>query len=290
MRQLLVFSAFCLATITPFIKAEPVTSVFREGVEPYCNEKCPPGFEYVESLGNCYRLLLELGPVSQDKGVIACGLVNGSTLPTFINKGDDDLLRDYFWSKYENEISSSAGYTPQAGFWTAYVRKAADGTKDEDNFVKEYVNLYSGNPINQNLWSNGQPNNDNLDQPCVARKRFFKKFLHKGESDDVLKQMNGLDDYQCAYPHFVICSLSRAYALNKRAYNTAIMSGNQEGGDCQLDWVTQSKHQFDMMIENAYINGNDDDAQAYEEARERITNSVPYFQDICIPDFNYKCE
>ena len=45
-----------------------------------------------------------------------------------------------------------------------------------------------------------------LDQPCVARKKFGKEFLHKANNDAASKQKNGLDDYQCAYPHFVICS------------------------------------------------------------------------------------
>ena len=58
--------------------------------------------------------------------------------------------------------------------------------------------------------------------------------------------------------------MSSAYALNKRAYNTAIMAGAQTGGDCQLDWVTQSEYQFDMMIDNAMLNMNFDDALAYE--------------------------
>ena len=40
-------------------------------------------------LPHCYKMLIELGPVSQDKAVTACGYEGGSTVVTFDNKGDD---------------------------------------------------------------------------------------------------------------------------------------------------------------------------------------------------------
>ena len=40
-------------------------------------------------LDHCYKMLVDLGPVSQDKAVTACGFEGGATVVTFDNPGDD---------------------------------------------------------------------------------------------------------------------------------------------------------------------------------------------------------
>ena len=58
------------------------------------------------------------------------------------------------------------------------------------------------------------------------------------------------------------------YALNKRAYNTAIMAGAvASGGECELDWVTQSKFQFDLMIDGAKNESAWREVAAYESTQ-----------------------
>ena len=47
-------------------------------------------------LGNCYRILLELGPVSQDRAVLACALNNGSALPSF-QAGEQIVSRIFYF-------------------------------------------------------------------------------------------------------------------------------------------------------------------------------------------------
>lgn len=273
-------------------------------MEATCTERCPEGFEYVESVGRCYKLLLELGPVSQDRGVIACAMNNGSTLPIFENMDQIQNVREYFYDQYgkyldnytPDNVDGSQAWTPQAGFWTGWVRQAGDGVVSDNHFLNDYVNMYNGVAMPGGLWAKGQPNDDNLDQSCVARKRFYKEFVQKGAD-------NGLDDYQCSYPHWVVCATQNVYALNKRAYNvkmmaekySTVMEGDEPspaGADdsCELDWPTQSKYQFAMMIEYATNNQAHKEVAAYQACQTPITDSKPDFDKICLPTFNYKCD
>ena len=44
---------------------------------------------FVVGLKHCYKLLIDLGPVSHDKAVAACGYLGGATVVTFDNPGDE---------------------------------------------------------------------------------------------------------------------------------------------------------------------------------------------------------
>lgn len=262
-----------------------------EGAEPQCTEKCPEDYDLVPGLGNCYRLLYDLGPVSQDRAVIACALNNGSALPTFHHKGDDQILRDFLAAKWGDKIKKGSptndAFTPQAGFWTAYVRPPADGATSNNYFKKEFLNMYSGFSMLKDLWSKGQPNDEVLDQVCVARKRINQIYLHG--SDEGL-DVNGLDDYQCMYPHWAVCMSTKHYALNKQAYNTAIMDHVFQGGDCEQNWIQQSELQMEMMISGAKNNSNMRDLPQYQKVEFTIGPVTPVFHDICEPQhINYKC-
>merc|ERR1712226_1762435 len=62
------------------------------GQVPTCTEACPEGFEKVPGLAHCYKLLVDLGPVSHDKAIAACGYEIGATVVTFDNDGDENIL------------------------------------------------------------------------------------------------------------------------------------------------------------------------------------------------------
>ncbi|XP_075253515.1 uncharacterized protein LOC142345368 [Convolutriloba macropyga] len=204
-----------------------------------CKEKCPLGFQRVHGLKHCYRLLIDLGPVSHDKGVAACGFEKGATLVTFDHKGDDQILRNHFFKLYGEQMKNDSAYWDALGFWTGYIRKYGSA-KDS------YVNMYSGDAIDKSLFRHSQPNNlllgESGEEACLCRKEFGTTHLKKG---------NGLDDYPCAHPHWIICMHRDVFALNMRIYNSALNDGVKlpENGDCELDWVDQNYYQFKMMRE-----------------------------------------
>ncbi|XP_063711797.1 uncharacterized protein LOC134840072 [Symsagittifera roscoffensis] len=207
--------------------------------KPQCTEECLRGFERVEGLDHCYKMLIDLGPVSQDKAVTACGYEGGATLVTFDNVGDDQRLREHFWVKFHNNIRSSPAYLEHSGFWTGYVRFFG-------NVSNTYVNMYSGDPIDPSLFEPKQPDDRIVGsrggEACVCRKDY-------GEKDFNWNHVHGLDDYTCAFPNWVVCMQRNVYMLNRKAWNSALMYGVNlpEDGTCQLDWERQNFYQLQMM-------------------------------------------
>merc|ERR1712226_753948 len=211
------------------------------GQVPTCTEGCPEGFEKVHGLAHCYKLLVDLGPVSHDKATAACGYEKGATLVTFDNDGDEQILRDHMWAKYGDELKSKVTFDEAQGYWTGYVRYYG-------NPGYPFVNMYSGVKINPDLFSPNQPNNLLLgeygEEACLARKKIGKFYVHKR------KPHQGLDDYTCGFPHNVICMHRDIYALNQQAYNTALMNNTvtlPADGTCRLDWPTQNHYTLYMM-------------------------------------------
>lgn len=247
---------------------------YREGVEPYCNEVCPSGYEYIEELGHCYRMLLDLGPTSQDRGVEACGFASGY-LPGLDRQGDEDIIRTYFWDKYADQMKSHPNNLDNSGFWTAYLRPSSDGLEHKYGFRLEYTNLYTGEPMPKEFWRVGQPSNENYDQACVARKWFWIQWFR----EDSTGKKNGLDDYVCAFPHWVICQVRKEFALNKRGSNLELIkqvkddiipNSGVEREQCEQPWVEQTADQFEILIANAEQRGNKRALKAYEKAKNEI--------------------
>lgn len=248
---------------------------FRPGVKPYCEENCPAGYHYIPELGHCYRLLVELGPTSQDRGVEACGFASGNVV-SLDNERDEDIIRTYFWDKFGDRMKRHCNYVKQAGFWTAYVRKAGDGVSSETEFADEYVNLYTGEPMSTSFWRETQPSNERFDQACVARKWFDKQWI----SEQPDPSGNGLDDYVCAFPHWIVCQVRKEYALNKRASNLNIQEyvAKDEAGSlvagsrCEQDWEEQTRDQFEILIANAKEKDNQRALMSYKVAKRNILN------------------
>ncbi|XP_075240025.1 uncharacterized protein LOC142335429 [Convolutriloba macropyga] len=228
-------SLFHLAVVT-YISNNRVLAA-----EPSCTERCPADFERVPGLSHCYRLMLHLGPVSYDKAMIACGAQGGATLVTFDNPREEETLRNFMFDNYKEAITADLAYLEDAGFWTGYARMY----RAKSNPFK---NIYSGDPLTSDYFSPKQPNNVILgeygQENCVARKKFSEVFLHKR------KPWQGLDDYTCGFPHWVICMHRDVYALNQQAYNTVLMNNTNvipPSGHCELDWVNQNMYQLYMM-------------------------------------------
>ncbi|XP_063711973.1 uncharacterized protein LOC134840187 isoform X2 [Symsagittifera roscoffensis] len=192
-------------------------------------------------------MLIELGPVSQDKAVTACGYEGGSTVVTFDNKGDDQVLRNYFWDKYQERMLLNPAYLQQSGFWTGYVRFFGDVSNP-------YINLYTGSPMNTSFFAPRQPDDRILGakggEACVCRKEFSMEELSWDRG-------KGLDDYTCSFPNWVICRHRNVYALNLEAWNSALMYGVQlpEDGTCRLDWKNQNYYQLTAMKEKRLRKG-----------------------------------
>ncbi|XP_063711015.1 uncharacterized protein LOC134839407 [Symsagittifera roscoffensis] len=206
-----------------------------------CQEECLHGSEKVQGLDHCYKMLVDLGPVSQDKAVAACGFEGGATVVTFDNPGDAQKLRDHFWDKNQDQILANPAYLDDGGFWTGYVRFFG-------NESNPFMNMYTGDPMDVKDFLSGQPDDRLLTkdsgEACVSRKEFHNEDL-KWNGDQ------GLDDYSCAFPNWVICMHRNVYALNMEAWNSALMYGLSlpEDGTCQLDWTTQNYYQLTMMEE-----------------------------------------
>jgi len=271
---------FCLflVLLPLFSKCDLLTAeVFREGVTPYCNEECPAGYDYIPELGHCYRLLLDLGPTSQDRAVDACGSALGY-LPIFDNHHDEDIIRSFYWGKYKNQMKAHKSWLKNSGFWTAYMRMSKDGHTDEE-LPHMFKNMYTGDPMPMEYWRpGGNPRNERYDQCCVARKWFNAEYI---PLDDVKSpDLNGLDDYVCGYPHWVVCQVRKEYALNKRAYNVALMDAVKKGEvtpentECSEPWDEQIAKQFDILIESATLNGNQKALNAYEVAKDNIIEPI----------------
>ncbi|XP_063712359.1 uncharacterized protein LOC134840471 [Symsagittifera roscoffensis] len=218
-----------------------MSSTFQQEAKLPCTEKCLHGFERIEGLDHCYKMLVDLGPVSQDKAVAACGFEGGATVVTFDNPGDDQKLRQYFWVEYKDQILSSPAYLKHSGFWTGYVRFFG-------NSSNPFLNMYSGEPMTAGLFEPGQPDDRIVGsrggEACVCRKDY-------GEKDFNWNHVYGLDDYTCAFPNWAICMQRDVYMLNTEAWNSALMYGVKlpEDGTCQLDWATQNYYQLLMMKE-----------------------------------------
>ncbi|XP_063711466.1 uncharacterized protein LOC134839774 isoform X2 [Symsagittifera roscoffensis] len=231
---------------------------------PTCQEECPEGFEKISGLSHCYKLLLPLGPVSQDKAVAACGFEGGSTVLTFDSPGEDQVVRDHFFAHYHKAIQSDQAYLHNAGFWTGYVRMYG-------NVTNQFLNMYSGLPMDEDLFRPGQPDNIVLgswgEEACVARKKFSKETLNRNGDQ-------GLDDYTCGFPQWVICMQRDVFGLNKRAYNTALMDGVQlpTGRQCELDWTQQNLYQLTMLKDKQLAKGLDEAIELADRYTE-ILNS-----------------
>ncbi|XP_063714609.1 uncharacterized protein LOC134842270 [Symsagittifera roscoffensis] len=225
---------------------------------PSCVEECPPGFEQVAGLPHCYKLMLALGPVSHDKAVVACGFEGGATLATFDTVGDQQTLRNHMWSHYGAAIAKDPAHLAELGFWTGYARQYGDSSNS-------FVNIYSGQTLDSEFFANGQPDNLLLgvwgEEACVVRKKFSKSVVKWANSD------TGLDDYNCAFPHWAICMHRDVFALNMQAYNSVLMAGTgvnlPVGGSCRVDWVDQNVYILDMISAKREANGYADQAQQF---------------------------
>ncbi|XP_063711016.1 uncharacterized protein LOC134839408 [Symsagittifera roscoffensis] len=232
-----------------------------------CTEQCLHGFERVEGLPHCYKMLVDLGPMSQDKAVAACGYEGGATVVTFDNPGDDQTLRDHFWTKYENEINTSPAYLKASGFWTGFVRFFG-------NKLNPFLNMYTGDPMNVNLFKPEQPDDRVLgtkeEEACVSREEYGNKVdFIRGRDAGV----TGLDDYTCGFPNWVICMQRNIYMLNMHAWNSALMYGVKmpKDGTCQLDWTDQNYYQLTMMKDKR-LEKNRPGAQELADSYMKILN------------------
>ncbi|XP_075259860.1 uncharacterized protein LOC142351606 [Convolutriloba macropyga] len=209
-----------------------------------CTEECPSGFERVSGLDHCYKLMLRLGPVSHNKAMAACGYEGGATVVTFDNPGDEQILRNFLWDNYNEALKADLAYLTDGGFWTGYVRKYGPSSNP-------FMNVYSGSEVPSSYFTPGQPDNLLLgeygQENCLARKRFYRESV---KWSDVGATINGLDDYTCGFPHWVVCMHRDLYALNQQGYNTALMNNTvtlPPNGMCKLDWVNQNMYQLYMM-------------------------------------------
>jgi len=215
--------------------------------EQMCIEECPTGFEKIPGLPHCYKLMLNLGPSSQDKGVAACGYEGGATVVTFDDVGDEGIVRDFMWNNYAEAMQADPAYFKQQGYWTGYVRKYGPCPDSKKTFCSDsspYVNVYSGELMNVEHFLKDKPDNYVLgeygQEDCISRRNFWK--------DN--KKIPGLDDFTCGFPHWIICMHRDVFGLNKKAYNTALMNNSvtlPPNGKCQLDWVNQNFFQLNNM-------------------------------------------
>jgi len=246
MKSYLSFIIFAACIAFPF-------SDVSAADEQECIEECPPGFEMIPGLPHCYKLMLEMGPASQDKAMTACGYEGGATVVTFDAAGDDQIVRDFMWNKYREDMEADPAYFDQQGYWTGYVRFYGPCEEPEDGPPNKciefpYVNVYSGTPMPISYLLSEKPDNYVLgeygQEDCISRRNFWKDTLDDGQI--------GLDDFTCGFPHWAICMHRDVFGLNKKAYNTALMKNNvtlPASGMCQLDWYNQNGYQLDMMTD-----------------------------------------
>ncbi|XP_063715204.1 uncharacterized protein LOC134842681 [Symsagittifera roscoffensis] len=270
----MIFHLDCCPSAALIILLSAIGTVWNEEAEP-CREECTGGFERIEGLKHCYKFLLDLGPVSQDKAVTACGIERGSTLVTFDNVGDDQTIRDHFVAKFRDDIESSPAFIDASGFWTGYLR-------DYGSSDYPFVNMISGALMNMLMFRPGQPNNDILGkngmEACVSRKQILNEATGKHNH-------TGLDDFTCAYPNWAICMHRDVFALNQVAYNTALISGLEGSqlpvdGTCQLGWEEQNKFMLLMMKDKRLKTGYSD-AQFLANRYMEILNTSAIQTPVC---------
>ncbi|XP_063726520.1 uncharacterized protein LOC134854258 [Symsagittifera roscoffensis] len=234
-----------------------------------CTEECTGGFEKIPGLKHCYKFLKDLGPVSQDKAVTACGIEGGSTLVTFDNVGDDQIVRDHLFSKYEDVITSSPAFLTASGFWTGYLRNFGDTENP-------FVNMISGAPMDTSMFRPGQPDDEILGkfggEACVCRKKITHSTVDQYDN-------LGLDDFTCSFPNWAVCMHRDVYALNKQAWNSALMY-DQEGsqlpadGTCELDWEDQNRYQLYMMRDKRLEKGFEGAQELADKYMEILNTDV----------------
>jgi hypothetical protein len=220
---------------------------YSPGIEPYCTEQCPEGWDFIEGSAHCYKYIDEGGESRTfQEADLLCHQAGGH-LPEFETKVELEKVRKFYVQQ-----SPYAGYLSTVspkGFWVGYARRCIEDrpwvveqygwdkslmTPEEiaqltldraerlnsSNFVS--VNSVHNVPIPLELWRNGQPADEAgtkngksaKEEACVARKMFANDFVDRRDKSG--NSNGGVDDYPCYDNHLVICQKNNILTLQQR--------------------------------------------------------------------------